>query len=202
MKLIVVPLMFLVCFALLSMLGMGQSLTTEGITNYYGAVGYFDVDNHQVADVNGTYVGEYGRIAYITTVGGSNIDVWQNATSGYDSGAGNGYEVSILDANLENVEASGFTFEISSSLGLIALVGVLIAFATLAGLKFMGFGLGELAQSAVFKGTAYIAVWGVFSLLALTLITSIPVFGPVFYLFLTILYALGVINQIGSPGDE
>lgn len=202
MKLIILPLTFLICFAMLSMLGMGQSLTTEGITNYYGAVGYFDVNNHQVADVNGTYVDEYGRIAYITTLGGTTIDVWQNDTSGYDSEAGEGYEVSILDENLENVEASGFTFEIASSAGLIALVSVLIAFATLAGLKFMGFGLGELAQSAVFKGTAYIAIWGVFSVLALTLITAIPIFGPVFYLFLTILYALGVINQIGSPGDE
>lgn len=199
MKLIVFPLVMLIGISFLSLLGLGQ--VTEGSTYVYGTggiTGYYDADGHQVSEANRTIFtgetgtwhhvqdrthpqhGEYGRL------------FWTNATGTYEVWS---------TPNGENMEDTTLAFDLFDSFGLIIIVAVVMGVATLAGVHFFGTGISTAKE--LFLVSAFITVWGVFSAITLATLIQLPLFlGAGFYFFLTAMYCLGIINQVGSGGDD
>lgn len=199
MKLIVFPLVMLICLSFLSLLGLG--IVNEGNTNVYGTAeitGYYDADGHQVSEANRTTLtgetgrfhhvqdrsqpqhGEYGRLYWINASG--TYEVWSTPDG-------------------ENAQDATLTFDLFDSLGLIIIVTVTMGVATLAGVKFFGTGISTAKE--LFLVTALITIWGVFSTMGLSMLLELPLFfGAGFYFFLTSMYCLGIINQVGGGGDD
>lgn len=186
---------------MLSWMG-GSSLTltsTYQLSGYSGAVnGWYDSNDHLVAYGNGTYAGEYGNITTPITPGSTGpwntIPIWKNASGSYNVYDSTGQRMLPNQLNTQ--------FDIATSLGLIALIAAGIILAAVVGTRILGSGVSEESVSAVWKGTMLLTVWGIFSVLSMGMITQIALLGPFFYLFLTIIYCLGVINQVGHPGED
>lgn len=89
-------------------------------------------------------------------------------------------------------------FSMGTSLGIIGLVVAVIALAAVVGLKIVGSGIGEFSSRTIVLATGFVTMWGLFSVLAIGGITSIPLFGSVFYFFLTGLYTIGVLDIVGG----
>lgn len=141
---------------------------------------------------------ENGKITFPVTAGSAGpwntIPFYTNATNTY----------AVYDAAGQRMmkDSTEISFDLGTSLGLIALVGGGIILACIVGARFLSWGQSEESVSAVWKGTLLLSVWGVFSVLSLSMITGIPLLGPFFYMFLTVLYCMGVINQVGHPGED
>lgn len=189
MKLILFPLVFLVVFAVLGQLGLG-TFETE-IDSDIAVVGdWYDQLGHLVCYQNLTAAGEAGTFRTVTTIGGVTEHQWVNETDEYPIGQYNG-EGALGEASFE--------FDAFGSVALIALVTFLIAIGTIAGISIFGSGLGDTSISLLVKGTAFLSIWGIFSVMAFGMITAVPLIGVLFYFFLTVLYCVGVVNQVGSP---
>lgn len=202
MKLLLFPLIFLIVFAFLSMLGVGTG-TWQTTGNFGGfqqaAGGWYDANAHLVAHANGSYAGEYGNLTYPITAGSAgpwnSLPIWKNATSSYN----------VFDENGERISAAGgqvTDFNVAGAIGLMGIVIGGIILAGVAGSRIFGSGVSEESVSAIWKGTVLIAVWGVFSVLSLNFIAGASFLGPFFWLFLTFIYTMGIINQVGHPGED
>lgn len=192
MKLLLFPLIFLVIFAFLSQLGVGSTTWEESYSlDLELLTGYMDANDHLVCYSNFTAAGEAGHLDFVNS-GQLNIPYWNNGTRYLAHKVANG--VTLDPATLE--------FNMGTSLGLIGLVIALIAVATVAGLKIFGSGVSDESVSMIVKGTALIAVWGIFSALSLNMIAGASFLGPFFWLFLTFIYTMGIINQVGHPGED
>lgn len=207
MKLILIPLSVLITLSMLSMIGLGaggelgqigfgQSITGPDAILYTSTA-------HQTVYANGTAIGEEGRISDVDGVSG--IAFWYNTSYGtpfelYTDSACT-IPAKIIDTSAP-LGGGAWTWEgsMTSSLGLIALIVGLMIFLTVVGARFLTYGQSELGLSAIFKGTAFIAIWGVFSLLALPLMGDVPL--NILYFILTVIYTLGIINSVGSPSNE
>lgn len=195
------------------MLGLGSTdLPTDGINlSNPDTVIYYDntgsavcnglAEPYYPADTTGILIHLYGSYY------GQDFAGWQNSTGQYylyyDNSGSNAKWVLYKDfGKIYQQTAASSSFDISSSIGLIGLVVGLMALAAVVGIRVLGTGVSEESVSAILKGTALLAIWGIFSVLALALLIQIPMLGPVFYFVLTIIYTLGIINQIGHPGDD
>lgn len=184
---------------------MGVSELTWGtdfeLGTFAGAEnGYYDSTDHLVAYANGTYVDDYGNITTPITQGGAgiwnNIPIWKNASGSFNVYSDTGERLA------PDATAAQVSFSLSSSLGLIAVVVGVIILATVAGMRIVSSGESDVSVSAIVKGSVYISLWAVFSVTSLAMMMQIPLIGGIFYFFLTAIYTMGIINQIGSPGDE
>lgn len=206
MKLIIVPLAFLIAFASLSQMGLGQLSTTAtgnintGNVAGYGSSnavnGYYDSDAHFVMYANGTPAGEPGKLSVLTDVAG-NIRIWHNGSNinGYPLQNSQG----IADFSQLDVDTG---YALGGSWGLIAVVIAVMVLATVAGLHFLSSGESEFSVSTIVKGSAFLTLWGIFSALSVSLIDDVPYFGWTFYFILTALYTFGMINSFGSSGSD
>lgn len=203
MKLIYIPLAFLVAFSLFGMLGLSGDFIQahEIVGSAWGTSnvkGWYDENNHLVAYENGSLPvgGEPGTLApYVMD---NTVAQWENGT--YHDGV-NGWiwDVDLVDPS-ENTQA-GVGFALDSSIGMLAIIGGIMLVSALVGIRFLGNGLAEESVSTVIKGGILTTIWIIFSATSLTLFSSIPL-GPVFYFILSGIYTLGIINQIGHPGDD
>lgn len=203
MKLLIFPLIFLIAFSMLSWAGIGKvELTVDNtLEGFSGAAnGWFDSTDHLVMYPNGTVVDatEGGRLSFPITAGSAGpwntIPLYTNSSGTYN----------VFDATGERMmpDQQTIEFDIASSLGLVALIAAGIILAAVVGTRILGSGVSEESVSAIWKGTLLLAVWSVFSVLSMSMITAATILGPFFYLFLTIIYCLGVINQVGHPGED
>jgi len=92
----------------------------------------------------------------------------------------------------------GINFGINEITGAIAIIIIIIYLAVLLGIQIFGSGISEHSVRVVITLTSYLAIWGVFSVLSYNLIISIEIFGTLIYIFLTIMFVIGVINKISS----
>lgn len=111
--------------------------------------------------------------------------------------------------SLQLIGISDMIFDISLGIGFLGLMISSALIGILSGLQIEVIGstlqLSEQAQKILQIGLFYVGLWGIFSLLASTGllgigIFSIPVFGILFYLILTLLYVLGIQQQISNSG--
>lgn len=210
MKLIVFPLSILILLSLLSMTGIGDvtlgdpSVSLDVVSaKYYDSAGVAKVYVSNLTCVTGDpyfklhNVGGYAEFSNTT-------EGWFGVVVGYplyyDNGAS--YRVKYEDLG-KTLQGSLGGIDIGSSIGFLALVIGVMALAAIVGLRVLGSGISEESVSAILKGGAFLAIWAVFSVLALDLITVAgDLFLPIVYFVLTAVYTLGIINQIGHPGDD
>lgn len=192
MKLLTIPLIFLIILGLMSMMGLGTVEYQSDTVLFHGTEGWFDANGKQVAYENYTRAdpADDGRVWW---VGG--VPIWHNSTGDYQMWTASD------QTNESGIET--ITVDVGSSLGFIGLVFGVMALATIAGLQVLGSGISDESVSAIVKGSALITLWGFFSAMSLALILTIPYsLGAIFYFFLTGIYTLGIINQIGHPGSD
>jgi hypothetical protein len=92
-------------------------------------------------------------------------------------------------------------FDLSFSLGTEGIILLLIVCAgigSVLGVSFLGSGISTFSQAIIYKSVFYFGLWAIFSVLSIILIVSIPIIGLAFWLVLTLFYALGVQEQIGT----
>lgn len=95
------------------------------------------------------------------------------------------------------------TWTWAGAIGAIALVGVLMFIGSFAGLRLFGSGESEESVSFMLKGTFFITLWLACSVIAYPVILgtgNIILF--LIYMVLTVIYSIGIINQVGHPGDD
>lgn len=159
--------------------------------------GWYDVNGHMVAYINLTVTNsaENGRFQLVPSPSNTAGPYrYINSTDSYATYDQNNGTMST------DLWQGGFS--LTSAIGLMAIIGAVMAIGVIAGIHFFGTGLADESVSLIIKGSALVTVWLVFSAISLALITSIPLLGPIFYFFLTIVYTLGIINQVGHPGED
>lgn len=214
MKLIILPLAFLAIMALFAQLGLAEYALDPYINQNFDSEwtapsdGTFDLSGHKLLDENGFRTGEFG-LCFIE----GNQMYWLNATNAASAIGIGGVDPFSRDktypcfqlATGEQIvfsQAADLNVSISDgSLMMIAIIVGLIVLAAVAGLKVFGSGISEVSVATIVKGTGFIAIWGILSLAAIGLITGVPIFGIAFYFFLTLLYTVGIMGQIGGGSD-
>ena len=107
----------------------------------------------------------------------------------------------VLGADFSNYRLSteySKTIGINDITGALAIIIVLVAIAILVGFNVLGSGISDEAAKIVILIIGYGSVWGFFSILAINLIIAIEIFGWSIYIFLTIMYAIGVLSKISQ----
>lgn len=205
MKLIYIPLAFLLTFSLLSMLGLGSDIGFGTVTvgSQITGDGLYDDTGHLVVNSTLGAVGEAGKIFAMDYSGAA---AWDNVTTDSTTYYPLYYDEAATDpvffTQINGAGSTGIGANLGTSLGLIGLVVGIMALALLAGVHVLGSGVSDESVSTIIKGTFFLVLWGAASVMSLSLITSVPFMGPVFYFVLTAIYTLGIINQIGHPGDD
>lgn len=86
--------------------------------------------------------------------------------------------------------------------GMLALLIGFIALGTALGITIFGTGLSDSSQNVIYKSVFFFAIWGIFSALGCGFngvgLFSIPVFGSVLYIVITLCYVVGVQSQINT----
>lgn len=200
MKLILFPLLFLVLFAFLSQMDIATP-TTWNATSTFGrwdTENYFDANGHIVSLGNDTAAGEPGVLD--TYFEGALL--WNYYSTDYGWRNSSGTYPAYNTADGVNSEMPSLSFNFGTSIGMIAIIIAVMALGLVAGIRVLGSGVNTFSVSTLVLGTVFLAIWGVFSILSLPLITLIPLLGPFFYMFLTILYTLGCVGHFSGKGDD
>lgn len=192
--------MFLIFFSLLSQFGLGAQTpfgSGEIAIGNIDQAGYYDSDGHQVLNLNFTAVGESGTIEYHPMGLSSTLMMyWKNSTGTYQL-------FDDTDATEQSLggEVYDTSFNLNSALGVIGIILAVMVVATVAGITVVGTGENSFSIGVIVLGGVYLSLWGVFSLLALSLMVQIPVFGVVMYFVLTLVYTLGIIKSFKGEPD-
>lgn len=107
----------------------------------------------------------------------------------------------ILGASFSRYNAGtpyGVNVGINEITGSIAIIIALVSIAVVVGLQIFGSGISEQSVRTIIVIIGYASIWGIFSSLSLNLIVSIETFGVLIYLFITILYTIGVMEKISQ----
>ena len=103
------------------------------------------------------------------------------------------------------------TFTIIATVGFITLFASITILGILAGTRITiltnTLQLSEYSQKVIYNALTWLGIWGIFSTLAtigmggIGGIFSIPIFGIFGYLFLTLLYVMGILKEINGSGN-
>jgi len=109
----------------------------------------------------------------------------------------------IVNGTTQSLEFSKYTntFAIDPTLGAIAILLGIIAIAGILGIQAIGSGLSPTSIRVIMIALMYFIMWGLLSILAEPLISSISLFGSFIYVGLTVMYIIGVVQKI-SGGSE
>lgn len=222
MKLLLFPLTCIVVLALLAQSGLGTEVIgsfSPSLDNPNQIV-YYDSTGTAVCYANGTsYYGQAGTVTQIIgSYYGQYYAGWMNMSSPdaypageqtyhlyYDKSGNSAMYVLYHDFGHTKGEVTARgSYAIGGSIGMLSIIAGVILLATVAGVRLLGSGISEESVSAIVKGTSLVAIWVVFSLAAYSLINSAgdSLVLPTIYFGLTCIYSMGVINQIGHPGDD
>lgn len=206
MKLILIALIPLVLISLCSMAGLGTTFTFNN-TQFGGDPSktiYYDYGGNPTAYANGT--------AYRAGDSGTWEDAagdlgWHNESVTYyylywDS-AGQ-VKIKFEDAGQSFDTGLGISnISITGAIGFFALITMLIVIGVVAGARFLSYGQAEETVSLILKGTAFGAVWAVFSTFSYgIMLASNQLILQVTYVILTLIFTLGVVNSFGHPSGD
>ena len=91
-----------------------------------------------------------------------------------------------------------YTLGLSPLQGALAWIITLVTIICLAGLQVLASGLSDPAVKTLRMSLMYGGIWAVLSVLTWSLIISIPIFGGIIWLALTVIYAIGVFQKMGG----
>jgi hypothetical protein len=135
-------------------------------------------------------------INYLYNMQPLNFNTW-NSSNTY---AQNPYtSSSTVNNNPQNMTISGSSlpFGLDLNTGVIAVLITAVAIGTVSGILVLGSGVNTVSTMIVFKSSLFFMIWALFSITGLAMLIAIPLFGWVIYLFLTLIYSIGVAQQIG-----
>ena len=92
--------------------------------------------------------------------------------------------------------SSGGIFSITALEGAIGWLILIAAIGVAAGITILASGLGTASVKLLYKSIFYGIIWGLVSLYPVPLMYSIPFFGGLFYITLTIVYTVAVLMVI------
>lgn len=197
MKLILIPLSFLFVLAIVSAFFMDPSSTPQ---SFYSA----GVLNDGFFASNGTRVC-YANLTAVNSADTGHLqlkegNILHEAGWYWISGSTTTrlYNTPYARDDLSTVNTE---FDIGSTLSFLAIVGVIIAIGTIAGLKVLGSGISDISVSAIMIGGGLVTIWIFLTAIAAPFILEIPVVGVAFYAAISLTYTLGIINQISGTGD-
>ena len=95
----------------------------------------------------------------------------------------------------------GFAFNFDAQVGLIATVIGIASLTIVLSIQIFGTGLSETGAHTLQLAVGYVGFWIMLSLFSNAFILAIPVFGLIFYLFLTILYAIGLFRKMTGENE-
>lgn len=168
-----------------------QSWYQSGEGQFIGEI-YWDENGDPLCYQNGTayFAGDDGWLGW--RVGRSAWETnpaWFNTTDTYLC-----YETPYGELHQRSYE-----FDLMSSFGLIGVISLVMFVVSFVGIRVFGTGLSEISVSTIVKGSLFITIWAIFSALSIGLVIQVPYsIGGIFYFFLTVLYTLGIIQQIGG----
>lgn len=223
-KFVWLPMACLFVLSILGMLGLGNastlgsgdfSLATEN-EYYYDYTGAPMLYVANITHLPGQAAGHCQPtpwISPITNIEYKNAACWLNGTwyqltqTAYilfygptdyaDGRAPVDYQVLINNRVQDATHFGGVN--ISSSLGMIAIVFGLMALSLIVGIRFLSGGESDTSIGMVLKCTGYLSLWAILSVISLALLLQITTIGPIIYLALTASCTLGLIDSIGSP---
>lgn len=102
----------------------------------------------------------------------------------------------VVNGTTSEYTVAGTTFSISALEGAIGWLILIAAVGVIAGIMILGSGLGTASVKLLYKAMFYGIVWGLVSLFPSGLMFSIPLFGGLFYISLTIVYTVTVLMVI------
>ena len=189
-SLIATPLLVLFLISIFSTFYDGGSLSEGNLFMPASGEGAFwrDFDSRPVAYANFTAYDEPGYVTKILW----GVHRWNNATGQYTI---------VLD-EVGAVPTFHFGFVTTGILGFLGIVSGLIVLSTLVGLRLIGSGMSEFSISTLMKGAGYLSLFLLVSANSASLIWSIPNFGWVLYMIITLVYTLGIIGSMGTVGGN
>lgn len=104
-----------------------------------------------------------------------------------------------IDGTTTGYEETGQTFSVTvtETLGIMAIIAVIEAIAVIAGIQVLGSGLNETSTMIIYKSAGLTILWSIFSVTSLQVLLLIPFsLGLLLWLFLTLFYAVGIINSV------
>lgn len=230
--LVVFPIFILFIFAIFSTAMAGNNNITGSGTQGYGSSYYILPNGTYVYSNGGSLgvvnkaevvsVSNNGNIllANSTTFDSSNSIEFYNW--GWEVMNNNQYSLSyatylnqlfaqnnnILDFGIQlntgnNVNAFGTAgFSATLQAGIISAIIAAMGIAAIMGFRVLGSGEGDFPVETATKGTFYLILWGILSVFAYTLISSVFIIGSFIYLGLTIMYVMGFIQGLHSEGGD
>lgn len=216
MKLILLPLTVMLVLVVLSQMGMGSTSYDFGTGDFRVSGGtvsdyYYDEDGN--AKMNATSLIPIDPDEDITIVKEqySGIAVFYNDTNlihtyyelFYDAGGLHNVEYNYLGQGGTSTSGGSIIgVTINDALVFLGVVIGTIALVSVIGIQILGSGESEISIYVVVMFTALLSFWAILSLGALPLITSIPNFGAIFYVILTLMYTVGCFNTVSGGGTE
>ena len=87
------------------------------------------------------------------------------------------------------------TFAIDELEGMLVIITVIITLASLVGIRVLASGLSDASVKVITVATAYGGIWSVLSVLSISMIKEISLFGSLIYITLTIAYVVGIVQK-------
>ena len=205
-KLIYLPLVILIVLSVVSIISLnGGSFGTVNLNQPWNTDKYYDEYGRELCFSNLTCINEQGSIINDGILYGGTAS-WYNGSFGIQGFFYPTYPMFTDDSGTTRLifndvgKQNPSDIALTTTIGFIAIVIGVTALILVVGLHILGSGVSDLSVDAIYKSTAYFAVWGVFSAIAYGLIVQLPLnFGLYLYLILTIMYALGIVNSVGHP---
>jgi len=94
------------------------------------------------------------------------------------------------------------TFDIWGSTGAMAVLILALTLGIVAGIGFLGSGLGPHAQKLIFMGTAYLGLWSVFVIMGgIKILDGTGNLGIAFFILLTTIFVIGFVVDANGSSD-
>jgi len=94
------------------------------------------------------------------------------------------------------------TFDIWGSSGALAVLILALTLGIVAGIGFLGSGLGAQAQKLIFMGTAYLGLWAVFVVMGGTkILDGTGNLGVAFFVLLTTIFVIGFVTDASGSDN-
>lgn len=160
---------------------------------------FYGADGDPICYQNGTaYFEDDDGYLYMQEGLVMNTLYWKNSTNQYFLYTKDGTSGELRNPIREDEQS----FDMLTGLGFIAVIAAIMFIVSFVGMRIFGGGLSDVSVSTIVKGTLLITMWGVFSVMSYTALGEIPAYlGGVFYFILTVMYAVGIVQQIGGGGS-
>lgn len=216
MKYLVIPLSIMLILTVLGQMGLVEDATGFGEGDLRVAGGtvtdwYYDVDGNP--KLNSTSLVPYDPAEKITVVndGAIGVALFYNDTNLFHTYYSLYHDTEasepVLYGNLGQGGASSgggalLGVGISDNFAFIALIVGIIALVGVIGIQLFGSGESETSIFVIIVFTGLLALWTILSFGSYDMIVSIPLFGPIVYVVLTLMYSVGAFQMVAGVGSE